>query len=92
MINIASQIILENENKVIGAPAKQDWEKAFRKSQLTWLKQLDLDKKDYFYSESAQGGNCNERDSLRFAVEKINQRMQGIKNRWWLKNLVNIKS
>ena len=91
-VDYASNLILTTENNMIGAPSPKEWEMVFRKAQLGWIEQLELDRESYFFSESGLGGNGNARDSVRFAVRSLESRINELKSLWWVKSFANFKT
>jgi hypothetical protein len=84
-VDECSRRILSFDGILFTKEFQKEWERNFRDAQLSWLEQLEKDRVEYYWSESALGGNHHERTTLRYAIAEIDERVAELKERWWLK-------
>ena len=82
-VDECSRRILSFEGILFTKEFQKEWELHFRDAQLSWLEQLEKDRIEYYWSESALGGNHNDRTTLRYAIDEIDARISELKDRWW---------
>ena len=92
LVEIAGKIILAQNSHIVDAQYIQEWHRSFISAERSWLEQLSLEGKEYWYAEGSLGGNSSCRMQLFFMIEQIEQRMEKIKSRWWFKEQQNRRS
>ena len=74
--------VINQDNDIMRRDVKQEWKKAFLKSQYTWEKLIESDKKIIEYDHC--GGSGTEIFTLKYQIGKTIERIKELKERFCL--------
>lgn len=86
LIERAGNFILNQNSLIVDEKYLKEWHLAFISAQKLWLAQLELEATNHLYQERALGGNGSDTETSYFIISLLDQRIENIKNQWWLKD------